>query len=78
MLFLPFQELKVKQDLKEVKDNNIGMGLTCSKTLVTELEGDISVKKSEEGLTIIRFELPVEVVKATGFDDSIGKKKQDF
>jgi len=30
MLFVPFLELKTKQNLQEVKDNNIGMGLACS------------------------------------------------
>lgn len=31
MLFIPFLELKMKQNFKEVKDNNIGIGLACSK-----------------------------------------------
>ena len=30
MLFVPFLELKMKQNLNLVKDNNIGMGLACS------------------------------------------------
>jgi hypothetical protein len=30
MLFVPFLELKMKQNLKDVIDNNIGMGLACS------------------------------------------------
>lgn len=30
MLFIPFLELKMKQNLKQVKDNNIGLGLACS------------------------------------------------
>ena len=29
-LFIPFQELKIKQNLKLVKDNTIGMGLACT------------------------------------------------
>jgi signal transduction histidine kinase len=30
MLFIPFLELKIKQSLKKVMNNNIGMGLACS------------------------------------------------
>lgn len=30
MLFIPFMELKMKQNLAQVKDHNIGMGLGCS------------------------------------------------
>ena len=30
MLFIPFLELKLKQNLKALKDNSIGLGLACS------------------------------------------------
>ena len=33
-LFIPFKELKIKQSLKKVKDNSIGMGLACSKDII--------------------------------------------
>jgi K+-sensing histidine kinase KdpD len=33
-LFVPFLELKIKQDMKDVKNNSIGMGLACSKIII--------------------------------------------
>ena len=41
MLFVPFLELKMKQNLKAVKDNSIGMGLAFSKIIVNSLGGEI-------------------------------------
>jgi signal transduction histidine kinase len=46
LLFVPFKELKKKQNMKNVKDNNIGMGLSCSKTIIRSLGGDIVLKES--------------------------------
>jgi C4-dicarboxylate-specific signal transduction histidine kinase len=46
MLFVPFQELKIKQNLKKVQDNSIGMGLACSHAITKEMDGDIILKKS--------------------------------
>ena len=43
MLFIPFLELKMKQNLKQVKDNNIGMGLACSEAISGALHGDIKI-----------------------------------
>ena len=60
ILFKPFLELKRIQDLKLVKDKNIGMGLACSLSIVQQLGGDITLKKSKRGLTIFAFKLPVE------------------
>ena len=59
MLFIPFLELKIKQNLKKVKDNTIGMGLACSKEICNNLGGDLMIVSSEPGLTIFSFKLPV-------------------
>ena len=45
-LFVPFAELKQCQDLKQVKDSNIGMGLACSLAIVKNMGGDIVLKES--------------------------------
>ena len=42
-LFKTFGELRNKLSLKEVKDNGIGIGLTCSKTIAKFLGGDIEI-----------------------------------
>ena len=44
MLFIPFLELKTKQNLEKVSDNSVGMGLACSYAIVQALDGDIKVK----------------------------------
>lgn len=59
MLFIPFMELKMKQNLAQVKDHNIGMGLGCSRKIIASLGGDITVKQSKRGLTIFAFKMPV-------------------
>jgi len=61
MLFIPFLELKMKQNLKQVKDHNIGIGLACSNSISKALEGDITIKKSRRGLTVFGFKIPVLV-----------------
>ena len=61
MLFIPFLELKMKQNLKQVKDHNIGIGLACSNSISKALEGDIMIKKSRRGLTVFGFKIPVLV-----------------
>jgi signal transduction histidine kinase len=61
MLFTPFLELKMKQNLKKVKDHNIGIGLACSNSISKALNGDITVKKSKRGLTAFAFKIPVQV-----------------
>ena len=61
MLFIPFLELKMEQNLKKVKDNNIGIGLACSDAVSKALNGDITIKKSTRGLTVFAFKIPVTV-----------------
>jgi K+-sensing histidine kinase KdpD len=59
MLFVPFLELKMKQNLNQVEDNSIGMGLACSSAIASALGGDITLKKSIRGLTAFAFKIPV-------------------
>lgn len=61
MLFIPFLELKMKQNIKQVKDNNIGMGLACSEAISSAINGDIIIKHSRRGLTVFAFKIPVKV-----------------
>lgn len=61
MLFIPFLELKLKQNLAAVQDFNIGMGLACSQTITSKMGGEISLKKSSNNLTIFQFKLPAQV-----------------
>ena len=61
MLFIPFLELKLKQNLKQVQDNNIGMGLACSEAISAALQGDITIKQSRRGLSVFAFKIPVTI-----------------
>ena len=61
MLFIPLQELKHTKDFNLVKDFNIGLGLSCSKTLTDGLKGDIILKQSERGFTVFAFRIPVKI-----------------
>ena len=60
-MFIPFKELKAKQNMKKVKDNSIGMGLACSRSIIRELGGDVFLKESQKGKTIFKVTLQVEV-----------------
>ena len=64
MLFKPFLELKFKQNIDDVNDNSIGMGLACSKQIACKLGGDIMIKHSEPNLTIFCFKIPVDVARS--------------
>lgn len=59
MLFVPFLELRMKQNLKQVENFSIGMGLACSSAISRALGGDIKLKKSKKGLTSFAFKIPV-------------------
>ena len=52
--------MKKNQDLKLVKDGNIGMGLTCSHVIVNKLGGDITLRESQRGFTHFSFQIPVK------------------
>ena len=59
MLFVPFLELKIKQNLKKIDNYSVGMGLACSDAISKALGGDIILKKSKRGLTSFAFKIPV-------------------
>lgn len=61
-LFLPFKELQNRVNSTQVHvDLNTGMGLTCSKMIANFLDGDVTVKLNQEGLTVFAFKIPIEV-----------------
>ena len=62
-LFVPFLELKAKQDMKNVKNNSIGMGLSCSRMIMRQLMGNLELVESERGRTVFRMQMPVEKQK---------------
>ena len=61
MLFKPFMELRARQNLEKVKDKTTGIGLSCSKDIITKLNGELFVAHSEPGLTIFSLEMPIVV-----------------
>lgn len=61
MLFVPFNELKQKQNYQQVKDFNVGMGLSCSWAITNALGGDLCLKRSKDSITNFGFRLPVLV-----------------
>ena len=46
--------------MRRVKNNSIGMGLSCSKLIVNQLYGNLKLKESVRGKTVFRMEMPVE------------------
>mmetsp|Transcript_32523 Transcript_32523/g.49751 ORF Transcript_32523/g.49751 Transcript_32523/m.49751 type:complete len:137 (-) Transcript_32523:2433-2843(-) len=63
MLFTPFKEVRAAGSIDEVKDFNIGMGLSSSRIITEHYGGDITLKSSSQGLTEFGFRLPVKTVK---------------
>lgn len=51
----------------KVKDNSIGMGLTCSQLIVRELNGSLLLKESNNGKTIFLVEVPVNLISKREF-----------
>lgn len=45
-LFVPFLELCEKQDINQVKNENIGLGLSCSFTIIQKLGGSLKLLES--------------------------------
>jgi hypothetical protein len=64
LLFIPFKELRELQGLVE-SNNNTGLGLGGSYTLARYLGGDITLKQSAKGLTVISFKVPVRIEDGT-------------
>jgi hypothetical protein len=44
------------------------MGLACSYAIVKKLGGDITIKESRIGLTIVAFKIPVKKKESIQFD----------
>jgi signal transduction histidine kinase len=65
LLFIPFKELRELQGLVESNNNNIGLGLGGSYTLARYLGGDITLRQSAKGLTVISFKIPVRIEDRT-------------
>jgi hypothetical protein len=60
LLFKPFLELKQKQSFALVKDKSIGLGLSCSHSIVTKLVGSILLEVSKYHLTVFSFLMPIK------------------
>lgn len=53
------------------QNDNLGIGLACSKDICIRMGGDIALKVSHEGLTAFSFKIPIKVIKkkATVIDE---------
>lgn len=45
------------------QNDNIGIGLACSKDICKRMGGDIVLKASREGLTAFAFKIPIKVAQ---------------
>lgn len=61
ILFVPFKELKDRIGIAKSMNDNIGIGLSCSKEICLQMGGDIKLKKSQNKLTAMAFKLPVKI-----------------
>ena len=61
MMFKLFKELMCKQSMSKVKDNAIGVGLSCSKIILESLGGTINLIKSQPGETQFAICIPVDI-----------------
>ena len=52
MLFVPFRELQHYMGFRKVENDNIGLGLSCSKTISNALKGDSCLVQSKKGITV--------------------------
>ena len=77
MLFVPFLELKIKQNLKQVENFSTGMGLACSSVISKALGGDITLIKSKKGLTSFAFKIPVLQIFKPDVNDGIVMVRND-
>jgi signal transduction histidine kinase len=58
---VPFLEIKNMQGLLNKKTDNIGLGLAGSRAIVKYMGGDIRLLKSQPGLTVFEFRIPVKL-----------------
>ena len=60
MLFTPFLELRQLQGFMiKPKNDNLGLGLAATRTIVKKLGGDLFLKQSTNGLTVFKLRFPV-------------------
>jgi len=62
-LFVPFQELRGLQGVSKAEHDTLGLGLSASQIIASKLNGDITIKQSKTGLTVIAFKIPVTIKK---------------
>ena len=68
----------MKQNLKKVKDNSIGIGLACSHAICREMGGDMILRESKQGLTAFAFKIPVKVnINNSKFSENQIEKNDD-
>lgn len=67
LLFIPFLELKDKIGINKSENDNIGIGLACSKAICRHMGGDIRVRQSQKGMTSIQFRIPVKIEQLSNF-----------
>jgi sensor histidine kinase regulating citrate/malate metabolism len=56
-------ELRDRIGIMKTQNDNIGIGLTCSKEICKKIGGDIKLIQSKKGLTVMAFKIPVKVKK---------------
>lgn len=47
--------------MKKPENDNIGLGLAASKSIIVEMGGDIRLKYSRKNLTVFQFKIPVKI-----------------
>ena len=81
MLFIPFLELKNLQGIMNAKNDNIGLGLSGSREITFKMGGDITLKESQDELTVFSFKVPVRVTFGDDQSDQsciISREHKDF
>ena len=61
-----------------VKNNSIGMGLTCSQLIIRELNGTLLLKQSNNGKTVFSIEMPVNFIQKREFQINSHVKQNEF
>ena len=56
-LFVPLLELKNRIGVAKPENDNLGLGLSCSKQICRLLGGDMKLKKSIKGMTVLIFKI---------------------
>lgn len=82
-LFIPFRELRTKVDFNTVTNKTIGLGLSFSQRINSQLNGNIKLLVNENNLTVFAFRLPVKyrrsrIVEYVSYDKMIGKTSDKF